>query len=359
MDLGSIERALRDLAPVVNEWYRRVLFLPPQASAMARRIDALHYVEITFFTLVAVAFMGATVFFIVHYRRRGGPRRTANVQLTELVGAYAFCMLVVFVLFWYVSFRQYVALEAATQDSMPVYVTAKQWMWKFAYPEGVTSAGVLYLPAGRATSLVFTSRDVIHSFFLPDFRLKRDVVPGTYEMVSITPEHAGTYPIYCAELCGVGHSNMQARLVVLAQDDFERWLRENQELTKSSTATPSAGTTDLVSLGRTFAAQHGCFNCHTTDGRRHVGPSWASLYGHVERMQDGTTVLADPAYITESMMDPRKRVVDGFQPVMPSFEGQITPPETAAIVEFIRSLRDVPRVNAQVVPNAQIVVPQP
>ena len=351
MSLASIERALRDIAPVVNEWYRRVLFLPPQASAMARRIDALHYAEITFFTLVAIAFMGGAVWIIVRYRRRGEPRQTSNIQLTELVGAYAFCMLVVFVAFWFFSFRQYVELEASTADETPVYVTAKQWMWKFAYPSGVTSAGVLYLPAGRTTRLVLTSRDVIHSFFLPYFRVKRDVVPGAYQAISVTPDRPGSYPVYCAELCGVGHSKMQARLVVLAEDDYERWLRENEDLSRSSKATPTAGTTDLVSLGRTFAAQHGCFNCHTTDGRRHVGPSWASLYGHVERMQDGAMVKADPAYITESMMDPRKRVVEGYQPVMPSFQGEITPPETAAIIEFIRSLREVPRVDAQVVPQ--------
>jgi cytochrome c oxidase subunit 2 len=345
-----LERALRDIAPVVNEWYRRVLFLPPQASAMARRIDALHYVEITFYTLVAVAFMGATVWIIVRYRRRDEPGRTPNIQLTELVAAYAFCMLAVFVAFWYFSFRQYLDVEAASTESTPVYVTAKQWVWKFAYPEGVTSAGVLYLPAGRTTRLVLASRDVIHSFYVPDFRVKRDVVPGAYNALSLTPDRPGSYAIYCAELCGVGHSTMQARLVVLPPAAFARWLRENEDLARSSTAAPSAGPTDLVSLGRTFAAQHGCLNCHTTDGRRHVGPSWAGMYGHTDRLQDGTMVTVTPAYITESMMDPRKRVVDGFQPVMPSFQGEITPPETAAIVEFMRSLRDVPRVDAQVVP---------
>src|SRR3954468_10768313 len=159
------ERALRDIVPLVNEWYRRVLFLPPQASAMARRLDTLHYVEITFYTLVAVAFMGATVLFLVRYRRRGAPGRTERIDLPELVGVYAFCMLVVFVAFWFFSYRQYVALEAAAADSPSVSVTAKQWMWKFASPEGLTSAGVLYLPVGRTTRLVLASRDVIHSFF--------------------------------------------------------------------------------------------------------------------------------------------------------------------------------------------------
>ncbi len=347
------ERALADILPLVNEWYRRVLFLPPQASAMARRIDALHYVEITFYTAVAIAFMGATVLFIVRFRRRGVPGRTPRLYLPELVGAYAFCMLTVFVAFWFFSYRQYIALEAAAPDAPTVYVTAKQWMWKFAYPQGVTSAGVLYLPAGRTTRLILASRDVIHSFFLPEFRAKQDVVPGAYVSLAVTPDQPGTYPIYCAELCGVGHSKMQARLVVLAAADYERWLRDHQDLARSGTAAPTAGTTDLVTLGRAFATQHGCLNCHTTDGRRHVGPSWASLYGHAERLEDGSTVTADPAYLTESMMDPRARIVAGFQPVMPSFQGELAAPETAAIVEFIRSLRDVPRVDASVVPDVE------
>jgi len=348
-----LERALRDFLPVVNEWYRRALFLPPQASAMARRIDTLHYVEITFYTLIAVAFMGAAVFLIVRFRRRGAPTRTIRLDLPELVGAYAFCMLTMFVAFWYFSYRQYIALEAASPDAATVYVTAKQWMWKFAYPEGATSAGVLYLPAGRTTRLVLASRDVIHSLFLPDFRVKQDVVPGAYAALAVTPDRPGTFPIYCAELCGVGHSKMQARLVVLDDADYERWVHDNADVVRSATATPSAGSTDLVALGRGFAVQHGCLQCHTTDGRRHVGPSWASLYGHTERMQDGTTVTADPAYLTESMMDPRARIVAGFQPVMPSFQGELAAPETAAIVEFIRSLRDVPRVDAAVVPDTQ------
>ena len=351
------ERALRDIVPVVNEWYRRVLFLPPQASAMARRIDALHYVEITFYTLLAIAFMGATVALIVRFRRRGVPGRTPRLQLPELVGAYAFCMLTVFVAFWFFSYRQYIALEAASPGAPTIYVTAKQWMWKFAYPEGVTSAGVLYLPAGRTTRLVLASRDVIHSLFLPEFRVKQDVVPGAYVALSVTPERPGMFPIYCAELCGVGHSKMQARLVVLAESEYERWLHDNEDLTRTATASPSAGTTDLVALGRSFAAQHGCLHCHTTDGRRHVGPSFAGLYGHTEHMQDGATVTADPAYLTESMMDPRARTVAGFQPVMPSFQGELAAPEAAAIVEYIRSLRDVPRVDATVGPDNLQVAP--
>jgi len=297
--------------------------------------------------------MGATIWLIVRYRRHGAPSRTPRIYVPEVVGVYAFAMLTIFVIFWFVSYRQYVALEAASPDDMTVYVSAKQWIWKFAYPEGVTSAGVLYLPAGRTTRIVLTSRDVIHSFFVPDFRVKQDVVPGAYAAVSITPDGPGSHPLYCAELCGVGHSKMQARVVVLAPPDFERWLHDNQDLTRSSAATPSAGTSDLIALGRSFAAQHGCFNCHTTDGRRHIGPSWAGLYGHAERMQDGSPVVADPAYLTESMMDPQKRIVDGFQPVMPSFQGELTPPEVAAIVELIRSLRDVRRVSQQVLPQVQ------
>jgi cytochrome c oxidase subunit 2 len=344
-----IRRALRDLLPLINEAYRTALWLPEQATSMARQLDALHYVEITAFTLMAIVFMGATVWLIVRYARRGEPRRTRRIRGPELVVVYAGGVLALFLAFWFFSFRQYVAIAAAPEDAVPIYVTAKQWMWKFEYPEGVNSAGILYVPTGRPVRMVMTSRDVIHSFYVPAFRLKHDVVPGTYTSTWFTVDRPGIYPLLCAELCGVGHSRMQARIVAMAPASFDDWLGHQRQVLASATGVPSAGTTDLVSLGERYAAQHGCLNCHTTDGRDHIGPSFAGLYNRSQPMADGGTVIADPPYLTQSMMDPMLRIVDGYPPVMPSFRGELDPAEVAALLELMKSLRDVERVPEKVV----------
>jgi cytochrome c oxidase subunit 2 len=234
---------------------------------------------------------------------------------------------------------------------MKVYVTAKQWMWKFAYPEGNRSIAVLYVPVNRPVELVMTSRDVIHSFYVPDFRVKQDVVPGRYTTVWFEVPEPGRYPIFCTEYCGTGHSMMRGEVVALAPADFDRWLAsqsERQRIAGQSyvpPAVPGEGAPpemlSLVVLGRNAAAEHGCLRCHTLDGSRHIGPTWAGLYGSVIPLRDGSVAVADDAFITASMMDPQARIHAGFPPVMPSFQGQIDPADTAAIVELIRSLRDL------------------
>jgi cytochrome c oxidase subunit 2 len=334
---------------LINAFYLRVLNLPPQASQMAKQIDALHFVEITFYTVVAVAFMGSTVWFLVRYRRREPPGIVPTFHAPELVVVYALCLLATFLAFWFVSFRQYVTVEAAPDGAMPIYVTAKQWIWTFEYPQGVNSAGILYVPAHQPVRMILTSRDVIHSFYVPALRIKQDVVPGTYTSIWFEADTPGSYPLRCAELCGVGHSTMSAQVVVMAPQTFSSWMNEQRAPVQSGSGVRSAGPEDLVAAGRKYAADYGCLNCHTADGRRHIGPSWASLYGSVEHLTDGSDVVADPAYLTQSMMEPRVRIVAGFDPVMPSFQGVLQPAETAAIIEFIRSLRQVPRSDERVV----------
>jgi cytochrome c oxidase subunit 2 len=257
-------------------------------------------------------------------------------------------------------------------------------MWKFAYPDGPNAIGTLRVPLGRPVKLVMTSRDVIHSFFVPDFRLKQDVIPGRYTTLWFVARQPGTYQVLCAEYCGLLHSNMRASIVALSPADWARWLTEtqpsvdatrsttglqaNEETGKSTVAASRTGTDlDLAAQGREVAERFGCFGCHTTDGRPHIGPSWRGLYGSSVELKDGQHVLADESYLTESMMDPRKQVVRGFQPVMPSFQGLMKPAETAAIVELIKSLSTQgpkavipPWVGAAAMgPNGQPVAPTP
>jgi cytochrome c oxidase subunit 2 len=189
-----------------------------------------------------------------------------------------------------------------------------------------------------------TSRDVIHSLYLPAFRLKIDAVPGRYNQTWFQAERPGRHEIFCAEYCGVGHSAMLGQVVVMRPEEFDAWLAESRRSQAVAAAQDSvqldpSPVANLVEQGRRLASEYGCFKCHTVDGTRHIGPSWLDLYLRREPLEDGSTAVADEGYLTESMMDPRAKVVKGFQPVMPTFQGRVPGPEIAAIVEFIKSLR--------------------
>jgi cytochrome c oxidase subunit 2 len=333
----------------MHELLRRMLFLPVEASGTARRIDYLH------FTVISVTMAGAllvalvTLVFVGRYRARGEAEPTPHIvvsRATEL--AVAGLLLALFVAFWVVGYRQYVDVRTPPRDALEVYVTAKQWMWKFSTPSGERSAGVLVVPRGRPVRLILTSRDVVHSFFVPAFRIKQDAVPGRYTTVWIDPEKPGTYPVYCAEYCGLDHSRMWASVVVLPEGDYGKWIGGDvPEAVTQAGARPEldrgvAGEGELTSMasqGRTAASKYGCFSCHTIDGQPHIGPTWRSLFGRKVLLKNGKTVVADEDYLTRSMMEPLADLVNGYPPVMPMYQGVLAQPDAAAIVEFIKTLR--------------------
>jgi cytochrome c oxidase subunit 2 len=228
---------------------------------------------------------------------------------------------------------------------MDVYVQAKKWMWQFAYPGGPNAVNVLRVPSGRPVRLLMTSRDVIHSFYVPEFRTKQDVLPGRYTETWFEAVQPGRYQILCAEYCGAGHSVMRGEVIVLKPEEYEDWLSaQRRGLAERQDGAPTAldfapAIGNFVDQGRRLAQEQGCLKCHTIDGTRHIGPTWLDLYHRKEKLQDGSTINVDEAYITESMMDPLAKVVAGFQPVMPSFENKLAGPEVAAIVEYIKSLQ--------------------
>jgi cytochrome c oxidase subunit 2 len=317
----------------MNEFMRQLLALPPQASTLAPAVDYLHYFVIGVTMLGAVLTFLVALIFVVRYRRKRD-ELTPPIKISVWVEAsWIGALLVLFCLWWVLGYRLFIQMTTPPPDSMEVYVTAKQWMWKFAYPNGKRAINVLTVPVNRPVRLTMTSRDVIHSFSVPAFRLKMDVVPGTYTTTWFQAVQTGSFQILCAEYCGVSHSNMWARVDVLSAEDYERWLDAQRE----------DGTDDMYVQGREVAVRHGCVACHTFDGRRHLGPSFGGLYGREVRFSDGTTRLADAAYLTESMMDPRAQVVEGFAPIMPTYHGLLSAGETAALVELIRSLSDVER----------------
>jgi cytochrome c oxidase subunit 2 len=311
----------------MNELLRRALDLPPQGSSVSRGIDLLHYVVIG--SAFVVAFLSFALIGMFWIRDRNGrepaprPRRFSRwIEVVLSAGTLS-----AFLTWWVIGFAQYRELRNVPAGAIRVHVVAKQWMWQFVYPNGLAAEDELRVPVGQPVELVLTSRDVIHSFYVPGFRLKQDVVPGRVTSMWFTATAPGTYAILCAEYCGAGHSRMRGRVIALPPSDYARWIERHPA-------------TDLATAGEDIAVRYGCLRCHTTDGTPHIGPTWRGLYQRQVTMTDGTRRIADDAYLTQSMMDPAMRIVAGCQPVMPSYLGQLSGPDAAAIVEYIRSLGD-------------------
>jgi cytochrome c oxidase subunit 2 len=345
---------------VLNELLRRILFLPAQASTVAREIDYLHYFVIITTMVGATLITIVGLVFSVRYRARRTLEREQPAPRPPLwmeLGLVGF-LLGLFCLWWVIGFFQYVRMRVPPENALTVYVTGKQWMWKFGYPDGESTISTLYVPTGRPVRLLLTSRDVIHSFFVPDFRVKYDALPGRYTTLWFEVPSPGTHLVMCAEYCGVGHSIMRAQVVALSPEDYARWVRgarrHEEPGARVSLAGPPAGqplsveqfapteALSLVRVGEQVAAQQGCLRCHTLDGSPHIGPTWAGLYRSVVPIDRGPAVVADEAYLTESMMDPLAKIHRGFAPVMPSYHGLLTPAETGAIVQLMKAIARVP-----------------
>ena len=262
--------------------------------------------------------------------REGPQRKPPRRKLGHLVEVgLAAVALTAFVAWWAIGFAQYCDIHSPPPNAIRIHVVAKQWMWQFAYPNGATAEDDLRVPIGEPVEVVLTSRDVIHSFYVPAFRLKQDAIPGRITSLWFTATEPGTYDILCAEYCGAGHSRMRGRVIALPPAVYAQW-------------TESHVAPDLVDAGAKLSAAYGCLRCHSIDGTGYLAPTWKGLYGARRVLTTGEIVTADDAYLTESMMDPQAKLVVGFQPVMPSYLGLLSGPEAAAIVEYIRSLGGAP-----------------
>jgi cytochrome c oxidase subunit 2 len=216
-------------------------------------------------------------------------------------------------------------------DAIVVEVTAIQWSWNFKYPAYGVSSDELHLPVGKQVLLQMTSLDVIHSFWVPEFRVKEDVVPGRITELRITPTLEGGYKVRCAELCGTSHAYMEKPVVISSQADFDAWMAEQVELAEEAAATPEG-------RGEALVAANGCAACHSTTGAQGIGPTWRGLFGDEVQLTDGTTVITDEAYIAESIHDPQAKIVEGFETqLMPTYG--FTEEQIADIVAYIKTLR--------------------
>ena len=305
------------------------LWLPGQASETAVAVDrAFHIVYWTSaFFLALITFL--LVLFIVRYRQRPGyvqqPSHDHNTSLEVLWSVIP--ILIVIGLFWE-GYRSYLTLAVAPQNTYEILVTGQKWNWQFTYPNGYVD-GELHVPKDTAIKLTMSSQDVIHSFFVPNFRVKRDVIPGRYTQLWFTPLVAGTYDVFCAEYCGTNHSGMLTKVVVHEPQAFDKWLEEASDFLSRM---PPA------EAGQLLYRMRGCKQCHSVDGAVGTGPSFANLFGESVTLRSGERITAEENYIRNSIVDPQSQVVAGFEPVMPTYRGRLKDAEISAIIEYIKTL---------------------
>jgi len=281
----------------------------------------------TFFTLGIFA---AIFYFAIRYRRRSAtelPVAQHGAMVLEIVWTVIPFALTMVMFGW--GAEIFLRESHAPKDALQVFVVAKQWMWKLQHTEGKREINELHIPVGRAVRLTMTSEDVIHSFFVPAFRTKQDVVPGKYSTTWFKPTKAGKYHLFCAEYCGTRHSGMTGWIYVMEPQDYANWMRGG------------APSESLADDGARLFKELACANCHKADNTGRC-PSLAGVYGSTVKLTTGETVTADEAYIRESILQPNAKIVAGYPPAMPTFQGLVTEEGMLQLVEYIRSLGGKP-----------------
>lgn len=298
---------------------------PKSATTAAGRFDELFIAQTIVLVAVGVAVALLIAFFSIHYRRNSAADRSnapASVRWMEIT--WIMVPLVLFVATFVWAAYEYTRLYRPPPDAMPVFVVAKQWMWKTEHPNGRREINELHVPLNKPVRLVMTSQDVIHSFYVPDFRIKQDVVPGRYTTLWFTATQTGEFHLFCSEYCGTDHASMGGRIIVMRPSEFAAWLT-------SGNTQPG-----IAAHGFELYRRYGCSGCHEAQSSVHA-PDLHGLLGREVHLSDGRTLIADEGYIRDSILLPDKDVVAGYQPIMPSFAGQIGEEDILAIIEYIRS----------------------
>jgi len=351
MNLWSLLAAVDD-----GQWW-----MPKQASTFAPQVDNLFYfilwVSVFFFMLVAILM----VIFVIKYRHREGHTATPTPShSTALELTWTVIPTILVLTMFYFGFKAYMDMAVAPPNSYEVQVTAQTWAWSFTYPNGYTSGAELHVPRGVPVRLVLSSQDVIHSLFIPNFRIKKDAVPGRYNRFWFEATEVGEYPIYCAEYCGAQHSEMLGKVVVHpvnARDvnpagseaekiTFSEWLEKASDWEKAGIAPAEAGK----------KLYDRCKQCHSLDGSAGTGPTFKDLWGREEEMSDGTKILVDENYVHESIINPNAHIVKGYPSpsVMPTFKGQLKEPrDINAIIALLKTISTHTKPDADVASTQQ------
>jgi len=303
---------------------------PVQASTFAPDVDHLLYFLLAVAVFFSLAIFSAIFYFAIRYRRRSEnelPRAIHGGMALEILWSVIPLGLTMVMFTWGASI--YFNESRPPDNALDIYVVGKQWMWKLEHLGGQREINELHIPVGRAVRLTMTSEDVIHSFFVPAFRTKQDAVPGRYTTTWFTPTKAGKYHLFCAEYCGTNHSRMGGWVYVMEPRDYEAWL--------------SGGTSggSLAENGQKLFDELACGNCHKPDGSGRC-PSLTGLFGKTVQLAGGATVKADEGYIRESILQPQAKIVAGYGPIMPTFQGLVTEEGVMQLIEYIKSLGPPP-----------------
>jgi cytochrome c oxidase subunit 2 len=299
---------------------------------MAGEVDALfyfiYYVAVFFFLLI----VGLATYFTIKYRvRESEPPRPAAEPLhnpvLEVTWIVIPTLIVVAVFFW--GFSGFMKMSVVPAEAMQIKVTGQKWFWSFDYPEGASTVNELVAPVGKPVKLLLSSKDVIHSFFVPSFRVKRDVLPNRYTIAWFEATQTGVFDLFCTEYCGSKHSQMIGKVRIVSENEYLKWIEDASDLGKGLTP---------VEYGAKLYQAKACITCHTVDGAPSNGPSFKGMFGHTVKLANGTEVTVDENYVRESILNPAAKVVAGYQPIMPTFQGILKDKELDALVAYLQSL---------------------
>lgn len=309
------------------------MFLPAANSTVAGHVDGLlgfvTYLSLFFFFLIVIGM----IVFVWQYRRRPGAPKVMQIShntYLEIAWSVIPTILVIFIFLWGV--EGFMAMQIAPKDAKEYYVHAKKWQWEFEDAEGNKFLNELVIPVDTPVKLIMTAEDVIHSFYVPNFRTKMDVVPGRYTTEWFQATTPGENHVFCTEYCGTGHSAMLAKVKVLSAEDYARWQEENAN-------GPQIPDDKLAEVGAELYKSKNCVACHSLDGSRVVGPTFKGLFGKQEDIEGGTQVAVNEDYLRESINEPLAKVVKSYPPAMPAYKGLLKDRQIDALVAYIKTLK--------------------
>ena len=299
---------------------------PDQASTIASGVDGVYFLLVGLSLFFSVLVFFFILFFAIKYRRGTAADRSGLVfESRKLEFFWSFVPLVLALAVFVIQATAYFNLYRPPIDALEIYIVGKQWMWKAQHPEGQDEINELHVPINRPVRLIMTSQDVIHSFYIPAFRVKQDVLPGRYTGMWFEATRPGTYHLFCTEFCGTDHAEMGGSVIALPEAEYQQWLSGD------------SGNVPLAEAGEAQFQQLGCATCHQAD-QQGRGPSLLGVFGREVELEGGQTVTADEEYLRESIVNPRAKIVADYPSIMPTYQGQVSDEGLQQIVAYLKSL---------------------
>lgn len=310
-------------------------FMPVAGTKLAEEVDTFYAFLVIASLIAFVILIGGMVWFLVKFKRVRPDQKSAHITHNAVAEfSWSFIPLVILMVIFYWGWELFAKLRTPPENiAEEIHVTARQWAWEYTYKNGKTFYSLdnepLNVPVGKPVKIILTSADVIHSFFVPAFRIKQDAVPGKYTEVWFEPKEVGNYVVMCTEYCGTKHSNMMIRIQAMKPDEYVAWFHSEE----------SQSGVSLADIGKKLYTSKACASCHSLDGSRIVGPTFKGLYGSKREFEGGGSALADENYIRESILIANAKIVKGYPAAMPVYQGQLDDEEITALIEFIKTIQ--------------------